>query len=90
MDQVNANTVLLVVIAVLTVAELAAAVAIVLAGPKGQTTDLIAIVTGIVGPVVTSLLALWRVEDVARQVQRNGTTQAPTTETPPDQGGKVA
>jgi hypothetical protein len=45
-------------VVVLTVAELAAVVLILIFGPHGQTTDLVAILTGIVGPVVTSLVAL--------------------------------
>lgn len=45
-------------VVVLTLAELGAVVVILIAGPHGQTTDLVAILTGIVGPIVTSLVAL--------------------------------
>lgn len=52
------NVALLVAIVVLTVAELAAVVAITLWGPKDQTSSLIAVLIGIVGPIVASLVAV--------------------------------
>lgn len=72
----STDTLLLLVIAFLTVAELAAAVAIILFGPPGHSTDLIATIVGIVGPVTTSLLALWQVGRV-RQDVKNGNGAAP-------------
>jgi uncharacterized membrane protein YeaQ/YmgE (transglycosylase-associated protein family) len=52
------NVWLLVAIVVLTISELAAVVLITLFGPKDQTGSLIAVLIGIVGPIVASLVAV--------------------------------
>jgi len=65
---VDSTTILLAVCG-LTLIEVAAAVAIIVRGPSGSVDTLVGLITGIVGPVVTSLLALWRTESVARDLQ---------------------
>jgi hypothetical protein len=54
------STALLISVVTLTVVELAAVVVISVFGPKDTTTALVAVLVGIVGPVVTSLVALVR------------------------------
>lgn len=71
----SANVVLIVAIAAITVGELAAATGIILWGPAGRQSELVAMVIGIPGPIITSLLALWRAEKAVAHVQ--GTTAEP-------------
>jgi len=52
------NVWLLVAIVVLTISELAAVVLIALFGPKDETGSLVAVLIGIVGPIVASLVAV--------------------------------
>lgn len=84
---------LLLAIVALTVVEIAAVVLVMLFGPHDQTTALVGVLIGIMGPVVASLLALWHAAGAkvaarnAEQLVRNGQPKEPGPGPP---GGQAA
>lgn len=92
------STPLLIAIVALTMAEMAAVVLVMLLGPRDQSTALAGVLIGIVGPVVTSLLAIWhavgakQAAQAAQEAVRNGqpTQTTPTTHSAPPAGAKEA
>lgn len=84
------NLALLAAIVVLTVAELVAVVVVSLWGPHDQTSALIAVLIGIVGPIVASLVAVVHAASASaeakaatQRVDQVERTQAAQTQTPP-------